>query len=64
MPPNNWQSSQETKETQVSAEVSENTDGEWKVAEVIPGWPSTSMWGPVVAVLDEWGPPREYRGFI
>ena len=43
----------------------ETQDGEWKVsgarplvAGVIPGWPSTSMWGPVVTVLDEWGLPR------
>lgn len=25
----------------------------------ILGWPSTSMWGPGVAVLHEWGPPGE-----
>ena len=25
---------------------------------------STSVWGPVVSVLDEWGPPREYGGLI
>ena len=31
-----------------------------KVAEKSRGGPSTSMRGPVVAVLDEWGPPREF----
>ena len=25
---------------------------------------TTSMWGPMVAVLEEWGPPREYRELI
>ena len=29
-------------------------------AQKIPGCLSTSMWGPVVAVLEEGGPPREY----
>lgn len=24
----------------------------------------TSMWGPMVAVFEEWGPPREYRELI
>ena len=24
-----------------------------------PRWLSPCMWGPVVAVLDEWGPPRD-----
>ena len=35
--------------------------GSLKVAGVILGWPSTCLWGPVGAVVDEWGPPREYR---
>ena len=26
-----------------------------KVAEVMLGWRSTGLWGPVLAVLDEWG---------
>ena len=26
--------------------------------------PSTSLWGPVGAVIDEWGPPRVYRELI
>ena len=29
--------------------------GSLKVAGVILGWPSTCLWGPVVAVVDEWG---------
>ena len=35
-----------------------------KVAGEIPRWPSTHIWGPAVAVLDEWGPPREYGELI
>lgn len=38
--------------------------GSLKVAGVILGWPSTCLWGPVVAVVDEQGPPREYRNFM
>ena len=34
-----------------------------KIAAEILGGPSTSMQGPVVAVLDEWGPPREFTEF-
>ena len=31
------------------------------IAGEILGWLSTSMWGPVVAVLGEWGSPRVRR---
>lgn len=48
--------------------MSGDKEGEWKVAgpsanmwaQEIPGCLSTSMWGPVVPVLEEGGLPREY----
>lgn len=36
----------------------------WVIPEVageIPGWPCTGPWSPMVPVLDEWEPPRQYR---
>lgn len=41
MQPNNWQASQEAKET---PKRSESKDGEQKVAGLTLRWPSTSMW--------------------
>lgn len=29
-----------------------------------PNVATTNMWGPMVAVFEEWGPPREYRELI
>ena len=34
------------------------------VAGVTLAWPPTGVWGPLVTVLDEWGPLREYREII
>ena len=48
----------------MSAETSGSKDGEWKVARKIPGWLCASMWDPLAAVLDKWGPPREYGELI
>ena len=44
--------------------VCEGCGGDPKSCVTILGWPSTSMWGPVVAVLDEWGLPGEYGDLI
>lgn len=42
---------------QVPGEHPESCGGNPRVA-------TSSMWGPVVAIFDEWGPPREYRELI
>ena len=57
--PYTWQASQETKEIPVSIKTMEG--GKGRSAGEIPGWPASSMWRPVAASLDGWGPTHEYR---